>query len=856
MDFELTGEILTILMNLAGLMLCLFRYFEHARKSLIYAIAFFIGNLLSNYYWGVYMLVMYDYPNVSSMFAYFGWNLAYVALVMMELSLRKEQGIRSFYPISLLPVPVNIAQLILYLQYGGIFNNLWQVFWTTLAACLSLDTIIYYFRNKDKGKVFPWISAVVFFKIAVEYIAWTASCFDWPSEALNPYNYMNILSALCLIFIPLAFTRIYGKDRKVLSSAPHERLMNLFRPLYSTVVVVCCLGGYILAIWMRNTLDSGIGEQGDGDPYKIIAVMLFVVSVMLISFTMIIMLVVGSMQKTYEGEELRKAKSSAEKSSAIKSEFLANMSHEIRTPINAVLGMNEMILRESLEARDDLPGNRDTIRKVFSDICNYSGNIESAGKNLLSIINDILDFSKIEAGKLEIVDASYKLSSVLNDVSNMIIFKARDKGLEFDVEVDRNLPEILCGDGVRVHQVITNLLNNAVKYTEEGRVVLSVSEKRGQGEDDRDQTSLVVAVKDTGIGIKDEDKNRLFRKFERFDIERNSSIEGTGLGLAITGSLIKLMGGTISVESEYGKGSVFTAVIPQRIISDEPIGDFRERFEKSMEAMKKKREPFHADDAVILVVDDTPMNLMVVKGLLKNILKNIETANNGAEAVNLARHNHYDIIFIDQRMPGMDGTTTLSHIKRDKGGINAATPFICLTADAISGARERYIAEGFDDYLSKPIASAELEKILETYLPKDKIIYFNDKTPDKSGSVKEEGEEIFDPRLIDRGAGLGYCENDEEFYDQILSEYYNESGEKSADIERCYKERNWDEYGVYVHSLKSTSMMIGATELSKIAGRMEKAAKDGDAAAIDNEHEKMSSMYKEVAEMVGRYIRS
>ncbi|MCR5595582.1 MAG: response regulator [Lachnospiraceae bacterium] len=714
------------MMNIAGLMLCLFRYFEHARKAYVYAIAFLIGNLLSNYYWGVYMLVMHDYPNVSSMFAYFGWNLAYVVLVFMELCIRKEHGIRLFSPIALIPVPVNIAQLILYLQFGGIFNNIWQVFWTTAAACLALDTIIYYLRDRDEKKIFPYTSVVIFAYITIEYTAWTSSCFDWPSEFRDPYNYLSILDSLCFILIPLALTKLYGRDSNASGNYPNEHLMSLFKPLYSSIVAVCCFGGYFLAIWMRNTLGNGTGGTGDGDPYKIIAVMLFVVSVTLISFTMIIVLVVGSMQKTYEGEELKKAKFSAEKSNAIKSEFLANMSHEIRTPINAVLGMNEMILRESLEARDNPPESSDLIKKKFSELCFYSGNIDSAGKNLLSIINDILDLSRIEAGKLEIVNASYQLSSVLNDVSNMIIFKAKDKGLEFEVEVDENLPETLCGDEVRVRQVITNLLNNAVKYTEKGKVVLAVSEERSRSETDPDLTSLVISVKDTGIGIKEEDKARLFKKFERFDTERNSSIEGTGLGLSITASLVKMMGGTISVESQYGLGSVFTAVIPQEIVSDKPLGDFRKRFEQSLNSMKTKKEPFRANDALILVVDDTQINLLVVKGLLKNIGIKIDTARSGTEAIRLATLNHYDIIFIDQRMPGMDGTTTMNHIKTDAGGVNADTPFICITADAISGARERYIAEGFDDYLSKPIESARLEKTLETYLPKDKIDYAGD----------------------------------------------------------------------------------------------------------------------------------
>ena len=850
-------------MNLAGLMLCLFRYYEHARKTLVYALVFFLGNLLSNYYWGVYMLVMHDYPNVSSMFAYFGWNMAFVMLALLQVSLRKEQGIRSFSPLSLIPVPVNIIQLVLYLQYGGIFNNVWQVFWTTVAECLALDNIIYYFKNKKSRQRFPYISVMIFIFLVIEYAEWTSTCFDWPSEWLYPYNYLSLICNFIYVLIPLSFAKEYGKEDRILSEAPHMRLMKRFKWVYSVVVFLCCTGGLLLALWTKRTLDSGIMVPGDTDPYSIISVMLFAVSVIIVLFTMVIVLIVSSAQKSYEGEELKRAKSSAERSNATKSEFLANMSHEIRTPINAVLGMNEMILRESLEARDDLPEDRGSIRNVFSDICTYSGNIESAGKSLLSIINDILDFSKIEAGRMELIDAPYKLSSVLNDVSNMIRFKAEGKGLVFDVRVDSSIPDDLCGDEVRIRQIITNLLNNAVKYTERGSVILSVSEKREDGNAE-DLIFLIISVRDTGIGIRDEDKEKLFRKFERLDTVRNSSVEGTGLGLAITCSLVEMMGGTVSVESEYGAGSDFTAVIPQRSLSDEPIGDFREKFENSIESMKARKESFHAEDASILVVDDTQMNLTVVRGLLKNIRIGIDTAKSGEEAIRLAGRNHYDIIFMDQRMPVMDGTTAMKRIREDAGGINSDTPFICLTADAIQGAKERYISEGFSDYLSKPIDSRRLEDILRDWLPEEKLSYGDDEASEDGApsEMSEEGvpvlksqEEVFDPKVIDKKTGLIYCANDEKFYEKILSEYLYESKEKASSLDRCYEEKNWEEYGIYVHSLKSTSKMIGARELSDIAMRLEKAAKSGDGEGIELEHAKMRRLYDEVTGMLRQCVR-
>ena len=412
-------------------------------------------------------------------------------------------------------------------------------------------------------------------------------------------------------------------------------------------------------------------------------------------------------------ERLQEATEQATRASHSKSDFLANMSHEIRTPINAVLGMNEMILRESRDEKIRL----------------YAHNVESAGKNLLSIINDILDFSKIEAGRMELAKGEYHLSAVLNDVSNMIIFRARAKDLAFHVNVDECLPDVLYGDEVRIRQVITNILNNAVKYTNEGSVTLTVRGERKavdavmQKESDRihGQLDLIVAVADTGIGIREEDKEKLFTKFERFDLTQTNTIEGTGLGLAITQSLLALMNGTVYVDSVYGEGSTFTLRIPQGIVSEEAIGDFREKTEQNVQASEEYTETFRAPDARILVVDDTEMNLVVMKGLLKQTELGIDTATGGRQALQMTQDTPYDLILMDQRMPEMDGTQTLQGIRAQEGGSNQNTPVICLTADAVQGARDRYLAEGFTDYLTKPVEILSLEAALMKYLPQEMV---------------------------------------------------------------------------------------------------------------------------------------
>ena len=477
----------------------------------------------------------------------------------------------------------------------------------------------------------------------------------------------------------------------------------------------------MLGNWIRKKVSAGVAVQSEEELFEIIPIILFLVSIIIAAFAIAIILIVYFEQKIAENNKLREEKNIANRSNAAKSEFLANMSHEIRTPINAVLGMNEMIYNDSLRLRDDLPDNREKVKESFSQIVAYSGNIDSAGKNLLYLINDILDFSKIEAGKLELVEGEYRLSDVLNNVCSMVTFKLREKNLAFYAEVDETLPDVLYGDEIRVRQVLTNLLNNAAKYTEEGSVSLKV-EKSGEHPEDSEKCIFTISIIDTGIGIKKEDMEKLFGKFERMDMKKNSNIEGTGLGLAITRRLIEMMGGSVEVESEYGEGSTFTIHLPQKVVSNEPVGNFREKKKKSMQEATAVEATFEAPDAKVLVVDDTPVNLTVAKGLLKSTAIVPDTADSGKIALDFTKEKQYDIIFMDQRMPEMDGIETLTFIRNQKDGLNVETPVICLTADAVSGAKERYTEEGFDDYLSKPIDSSLLKDMIRSYIPEDKII--------------------------------------------------------------------------------------------------------------------------------------
>ena len=537
--------------------------------------------------------------------------------------------------------------------------------------------------------------------------------------------------------------------------------------------------------------------------------------------------------------ELAKAATQqARRANSAKSEFLANMSHEIRTPINAVLGMNEMIIRESTSSR----------------ITTYARNVESAGKNLLSIINDILDFSKIEAGKMEIAESDYKLSSVLNDVTNMIVFKARQKDLKFTVNVDESLPDDLFGDEVRVRQVVTNVLNNAVKYTREGSVSLDVT-----GTKTDENINLVFRVSDTGIGIRAEDIPKLFKKFERVDLVQNNTVEGTGLGLSITQNLLRMMDGKIEVTSEYGKGSTFTIYLPQKIISSEPIGNFQEKFERYVHALRAYKESFKAPDAHLLVVDDTDMNLTVIEGLLSKTEINLDTASSGLEALSLTRRTKYDLILMDQRMPQMDGTQTLNNIRAQENGLNIDTPVICLTADAVSGARSKYLEEGFTDYLSKPVESASLEAALIKYLPQEKILLQEGESEQEISESHETSELEKFYSLTDGlnyGEAIKNCAN-EEILSKTLAQFWNSIDNNLRDIGKFFSESDIKNYTIKVHALKSSARLIGAEELSSRAAHLEECGNNNDLDEITAKTPELIELYKSYREKLSPlYVNS
>lgn len=499
-----------------------------------------------------------------------------------------------------------------------------------------------------------------------------------------------------------------------------------------------------------------------------------------------------------------------------KSDFLSNMSHEIRTPINSVLGMNEMILRETRDEK----------------IMEYASNIDSSGRMLLSLINDVLDFSKIESGNMEIIPTTYQTGEFINDLLNMIWIPAKEKGLGFILEIDNNLPRELFGDDVRLRQVLTNLLTNAIKYTEEGTVTLRI-----EGEYINEfKIILHCEVRDTGIGIKDEDIPNLFRAFRRVEEKRNRNILGTGLGLPITYHILESMGSKLNIDSIYGIGSVFSFSLKQDIVDETPLNDFREQIRTHASSQNYKAS-LYAPDAKVLVVDDNEMNRKVFLNLLKAPGVQVVQADSGKACLELVKKETFDIIFLDHMMPEMDGIETLHRLQNMES--MCQTPVVALTANAVSGARETYLSEGFDEFLSKPIMPDKLERLLIDMLPPEKLMEVPKEQQNSDNSMEntESGMQEELPMVdgIDWSFAMIHFPDEkmllhtvEDFYKMIVYE----ADKLEGFYQRIDEEGQVDEFRIQVHGMKSAAALIGIIPLSGCAKMLEDAAKRGDLEAI------------------------
>ena len=513
-------------------------------------------------------------------------------------------------------------------------------------------------------------------------------------------------------------------------------------------------------------------------------------------------------------QKAKHAQREAEIANHSKSNFLANMSHEIRTPINTVLGMDEMILRETRE---------DNTRSLAQDI-------RTSTESLLEIVNEILDFSRIESGKMELMADDYELCDVLHDTVTVFGLRAKEKGLYLHIHVDEKLPDMYRGDSLRLRQIINNIMSNAIKYTREGGINFSVT-----GHQEEDSEVLHFEIEDTGAGIREEDLHRLFEAFERIDEKTNRNIEGTGLGMAITANLLHMMDSNLQVRSVYGQGSTFYFDLKQRVKDWTPIGHFQVKDKKNADNSKEQHFTFLAPNVHVLLVDDNAMNRKVFCKLLKHTQIQIDEVDNGFTCLEMVKKRHYDIIFLDHMMPELDGVETFSYMQSMQENRCKDTPVIVLTANAIIGAKEQYMQIGFTDYLSKPIDSHRLENLIVEQLALHNIhvepIELSGNNSEVYGEKNHEAlQELPQVEGFDWEYGLLHFLNAQMLWESV-EDFYNGCESAVAELDLLYQDisgpKGIDAYRIKVHALKSNLALIGAMQASALARILEYAARDG-----------------------------
>ena len=538
-----------------------------------------------------------------------------------------------------------------------------------------------------------------------------------------------------------------------------------------------------------------------------------------------VILILDTTDTTAYINEIKRVRLQAEKASIAKSEFLANMSHEIRTPMNAIIGLNDIIMEKCQD----------------SQIYDHAKDVQSAAKNLLTIINDILDLSKVEAGKMELVNTNYHLKTLVDEVAGMMDMAASQRGLILKCKCDDSLPCCYCGDEGRIKQILINILNNAIKFTKEGYVHASVT---GQPGKDQDEELLTFRIQDSGCGIQEKDLEKIFEDFKQVDSKRNRSVEGTGLGLSIVRHLVELMNGQISVESVYGKGTVFKITLPQKITDRRPISQVPALPKDSQDFT----ETFTAPDVKVLLVDDNAINRKVARGFLNRYGMDLTEAESGPMAIELVRQNKFDIIFMDHMMPVMDGIEAVEIIRRDCGENGTSPTIIALTANAMEGMRERFLNCGFQDFIPKPLDRKALNLLLKRWIPEEHRQYQveDDVSPPLSPySFQIEG--------VDLTTAMEYFSGDEAGFIELLELYYTD-GRRKIGLLQGFSQSDLTRYQVEVHGLKSASANIGAMEVSSLARAQENAAAQGDTEYIAQELPKLLTEYEKLLENIGQFL--
>ncbi len=606
-------------------------------------------------------------------------------------------------------------------------------------------------------------------------------------------------AALCLFCIPVIMTSIFC-DWKM-----------------KRIVMGCSVLGILIALAVRYYNDAGEIKILTFFPDAVLAFALLVIADLLVSliFKQTEQQRQHAAQAAEEANEALHAKELAEKA---RKDSLVNMFQEIRKPVHAIIGMNERVLRETRENR----------------IQKYAGNIQADSNTLLSLVNDMLDISRLESGKLQITEINYELSSLIYDSCNIIEKKNTNEKLDFDLLWDEKLPGGLRGDKVRIQQMIVNLFLNAVKYTEKGKVVLSLKGHQ-EGEE---KFSLEISVKDTGAGIPAENLDKIFTW--------DQNVEGSSLGLAITKQLADLMQGEVRVESTVGQGTEFVVRIPQEIIDHTPIGNFESQYQEAARQHANYKRSFEAEHARILVIDDVEMNVKLFCALLADTKIQIDTAHSGKQGLELIKDKKYDIIFMDRIMPEMDGNSVIEEMKKQSGSLNASTPVIMMTVNAAFETAGKYQEAGFKDCVSKPFLIGQLEQMLMKYLPTEKVKKLAEKKEEeKRTKLQELAKKI--PQLNEE-LGVSSCANDEELYLEVLQGFATNPALRQLGV--LLKREQWINYQVGVHALKSTAETLGLPDLGKHAALLETAAYNSDTEYIYAHHEEVMKEYIQIAEII------
>lgn len=639
-------------------------------------------------------------------------------------------------------------------------------------------------------------------------------------------NIKMILLLIATILIPLLFMSLHIEVYAI-SCITTFLSCSFMKKRYTTII---CFVSYLCFLWsvfwkLYSQWGESVWNQAE---FKYFAIEVICLT---IEFTLVYILalfIINVAQRViHEREMLYKEKLLIQQKIEMQSDFLAHMSHEIRTPINAVLSINEMLLQETKEQRTE----------------NYASKIRVSALHLLNYVSNVLDYSKIEGGKLEIVKKKFESTTLLKELIDIYQLQASSKGVSFHYHITSDVPRCFMGDEMRIRQVYANILSNAVKYTDEGSIKLEVSFEKTEDT----KGNLICVVTDTGTGIRSEDMERLFSSYSRFNLEKNNEIQGSGLGLKICKQTLELMGGTIDVQSEYGRGTSFIVIVPMEYCGSSTIGDFSREW-KRLEIKGRKEAKGNGlgtiQGANVLIVDDNEINLQVAEAILKKTGCNVVCLDSGQACLEQIYKEHYDLLLLDHMMPEIDGLAVLKEMRNRDDHCCVDTKIVVLTANAVSGAKNQYMELGFDDYISKPISIKELDRVIARLLPEFYKVNASSTGTEETDNYNEDKAAEYLQYHIDTEKALEFFDGDYEQYISTIRIFVEDYEKRIEKLGIAMEEENLNDYAILVHGLKGNSRTLGAMQLGELAFEEEKAAKAGDVKFLQEHQYELGKEWK------------